>query len=138
VRWIRCKGNRKMTDQLPEKTTRVLYTYLQAVYGERMASLPQTAPVWISLSNKNHGQAIAHRTIQRICDKHLCTSKMHATRHTWAVAMNKRCATLTDIQKGLGHTSAHTTSIYMEQQLGYQNAYARDLEDKFGIDTQEE
>ena len=28
--------------------------------------------------------------------------------------------------------------IYMEQQLGYQNAYARDLEDEFGIGTQED
>jgi len=60
---------------------------------------------------------------------------MHATRHTWAVAMNKRGAKLTDIQKGLGHASAHITSSYMEQQLGYQNAYARALEDEFGIDT---
>ncbi len=138
VRWIRCKGNRKMTDELPEKTTRVLYDYLQAVYGEELATLPPTAPVWISLSDKNHGQAIAHRTIQRICDKHLGTSKMHATRHTWAVTMNKRGAKLTDIQKGLGHASAHTTSLYMEQQLGYQNAYARDLEDEFGIGAQQE
>jgi len=52
--------------------------------------------------------------------------------------MNKRGAKLTDIQKGLGHASAHTTSIYMEQQLDYQNAYARDLEDEFGIDIQHE
>jgi hypothetical protein len=52
--------------------------------------------------------------------------------------MNKRGAKLTDIQKGLGHASAHTTSLYMEELLGYQNAYARDLEDEFGIDTQDE
>ena len=34
---------------------------------------------------------------------------------------------------GLGHSNLKTTSDYLEEQLGYTNAYARDLEDEFGI-----
>ena len=71
--------------------------------------------------------------MQRICDQRLGTPKSHALRHTWAVTMHKKGAKLADIGKGLGHSNLKTTSDYMEEQLGYVNVYARDLEDEFGI-----
>lgn len=133
VYWERCKGNKQMQDELPEKTTRALYTYLHAVYGVNLLSLPGDAPVWVSFSKRNPGQAIGIRTIAYLCETYLGTSKVHATRHTWAVTMSKKGATLQQIGKGLGHSNLKTTSDYMEEQLGYENPYASSLEEEFGI-----
>jgi site-specific recombinase XerD len=133
VIWPRCKGNKQMIDELPEKTTRVLYDYLYAAYGSALGALAATAPIWLSFSHHNERQAISIKTVQRICDARLGTPKSHALRHTWAVTMHKKGAKLADIGKGLGHSNLKTTSDYMEEQLGYVNVYARDLEDEFGI-----
>jgi site-specific recombinase XerD len=133
VRWVRCKGNQQMTDTLPQHTTTALYDYLCALYGAQLGQLPPTAPVWVSFSNKNHGQPISIRTIQRICHTYLHTSKAHATRHTWAVTMHKQGATLAQIGRGLGHRNLKTTSDYLQEQLSYDNPYACALEEAFGI-----
>ncbi len=133
VVWVRCKGNKQMTDELPEKTTAVLYEYLAAAYGSALGTLAAAAPIWLSFSHHNERQAIGIKTVQRICDARLGTPKSHALRHTWAVTMHKKGAKLADIGKGLGHSNLKTTSDYMEEQLGYHNPYSRDLEDEFGI-----
>jgi integrase/recombinase XerD len=118
VEWERCKGNKQMIDCLPAKTTKALYEYLHAVYGTKMASLSGDTPIWISFSRRNYGQAIGIGTIANICEAHLGTSKVHATRHTWAVTMHHKGASLQQIGKGLGHSNLKTTSDYMEEQLG--------------------
>lgn len=133
VLWPRCKGNKQMVDELSEKTTAALYDYLLAAYGPELGSLPASAPVWLSLSPRNRRQAIGIKTVQRICDQRLGTPKSHALRHTWAVTMHRKGAKLADIGRGLGHSNLKTTSDYLEEQLGYTNAYAHDLEDEFGI-----
>jgi site-specific recombinase XerD len=58
---------------------------------------------------------------------------MHATRHTWAVTMHKKGATLAEIGRGLGHSNLKTTSDYLEEHLGNVNKYATTLEAEFGI-----
>ncbi len=133
VIWARCKGNKQLVDELTEKTTAALYDYLLAAYEPELGSLEAAAPVWLSFSNHNSRHAISIKTVQRICAAHLGTSKSHALRHTWAVTMHRKGAKLADIGKGLGHSNLKTTSDYLEEQLGYENAYARDLEDEFGI-----
>jgi site-specific recombinase XerD len=133
VTWTRCKGNKMMIDNLPEKTTTALYDYLIDAYKSELGHLRNNAPVWISFSNRTNGKAIQARTIQRLCEKYLGTSKFHATRHTWAVTMSKQNASLQQISKGLGHNNLATTSAYLEEQLGYENPYAESLEDLFGI-----
>jgi integrase/recombinase XerD len=135
VEWERCKGNEQMTSSLSAKTTEALYAYLQhaRVYGNRVFTLSGDAPVWVSFSKQNRGQAIGTRTIANICEHYLGTSKVHATRHTAAVGMSKQGASLADIGRFLGHKNLKTTSDYMEEQLGYENPYASALEDAFGI-----
>jgi integrase/recombinase XerC len=133
VLWRRCKGNKEMTDVLQEKTTTALYEYLHMLYGDRLKTTAKDAPIWVSLSDRNRGQAIGARTLQRICEAHLGTSKMHATRHTYAVTMHHSGASLAEIGKGLGHSNLKTTSDYLEEHLGYENKYASTLESIFGI-----
>lgn len=101
VEFERCKGNKHFTNRLEEKTTRVLYAYLESVYGDQLPTLSGDAPIWVSFSRQNQGQAIGTRTLSNICKSYLDTSKFHATRHTWAVMMNKKGAKLTEISKGL-------------------------------------
>jgi site-specific recombinase XerD len=133
VTWIRCKGNKQMTDELPERTTKVIYEYLHAHYGSALLTLRADAAVWVSYSPHNEGEAIGIRTISRISEKYLGTSKVHALRHTWAVTMHRRGAKLSEIGRGLGHSNLKTTSDYLEELLAYENPYARTLEDEFGI-----
>jgi site-specific recombinase XerD len=127
----RCKGNKKMIDTLPPTVTSAVFDYLIAVYGSNPPS--KDAPVWVSFSNRGKGQAISARTIERICDKYMGTSKAHATRHTWAIEMKNRGADITQIQKGLGHSNLQTTTIYMEELTGYENPFAAALADVWGI-----
>jgi site-specific recombinase XerD len=133
VEWERCKGGKQLHDVLPEKTTQALYTYLQAVYGTKLGTLSGDAPVWVSCSLRNAGQAIGTRTISNICEAYLGTSKVHATRHTWAMTMMKKGASLQQIGKGLGHSNLKTTSDYLEDLAAYENPYAASLEDEWGI-----
>ncbi len=135
IEWPHCKGNKRMQDTLSTKTTGALLAYLKHgdVYGNRLFTLPADAPIWISFSRRNVGQAIGTRTISNICEQYLESSKVHTTRHTWAVNMHRQGASYEQIRKGLGHSNLKITSDYMEEQLGYENPYASGLEDAFGI-----
>lgn len=132
VSWERTKGNKHMQDLLRERTTAALAVYLQTVYGPQFADGDLDRPVWVSFSHQNAGQAVGIKTLSRICEAHLGTSKFHTTRHTWTVAMHKQGASLAEIGKGLGHRNLKTTADYLEELLGYENPYARGLEEAFG------
>src|SRR5262249_19702235 len=108
--------------------------YLHAIYGKDLTPLPSTAPIWVSFSDRNQGKAVSARTLQRVCDRYLGTSKFHATRHTWAVTMHKTGAKLADIGRGLGHSNLKTTSDYMEEQLEQINPYAETIEETLGFE----
>lgn len=129
----RCKGDKLQTDKLGEKTTDALYEYLYTLYGKDLYQTAKESPVWVSLSDRNKGEAISPRTLQRICEKYLGTSKMHATRHTCAVTMHEKGATLAEIGRQLGHSNLKTTSDYLQVHLNDTNKYASILEAEFGI-----
>ncbi len=133
VNWPRCKGGKVMEDLLETKTTAALYAYLHAVYGKELASLPGEAPIWLSFSRRNGRQAIGARTISNICEQHLGTSKVHATRHTTALSMHKGGATLQQVGRQLGHSNLKVTSDYLAELAGYENPLAGELETLFGI-----
>ncbi|MGH2479918.1 MAG: tyrosine-type recombinase/integrase [Ktedonobacteraceae bacterium] len=133
VEWERCKGNEVMKSVLKVRATRALLAYLHTVYGADLTSVPPEAPVWISFSKRNPGQAIGTRTISNICQAAFGTTKVHTTRHTAAVHMMKRGATLAEVGHFLGHKNLKTTSDYLEEQVGYENPYGDDLEATFGI-----
>jgi site-specific recombinase XerD len=128
-----CKGKKFFTNRLAPKTTRALYAYLESVYPGQLLTLPGDAPVWVSFSDRNYGQAIGIRTLSNICEEYLGTSKFHAPRHTLAVTMHNKGAKITDISKALGHSDIKITSDYLEEHLSYENPLATELEEEWGI-----
>jgi integrase len=129
-----CKGKKSFTNRLGTKTTTALYVYLDTVYPCQLPTLSGDAPVWISFSDRNRGQAIGTRTISLICETYLGTSKTHASRYTLAVTMHNKHAKITDIQKALGHSNVAITSDYLEEHLSYENPLTAELEEEWGIE----
>ena len=128
-----CKGKKSFTNRLEAKTTTALYTYLERIYPGQLLTLPGDAPIWISFSDRNKGQAIGIHTLSNICEAYLGTSKFHAPRHTLAVTMHNKGAKITDISKALGHSSIAITHGYLEEHLSYENPLASELEEEWGI-----
>ena len=134
VDFDRLKGKKTATNRLEAKTTAALYAYLVAVYPGQLLQLAGDAPVWISFSDRNKGQALGARSISNICETYLGTSKTHAPRHTLAVTMHHKGAKITDISRALGHSNVAITSGYLEEHLSYENPLAAALEEEFGIE----
>jgi site-specific recombinase XerD len=134
IAWPRCKGNKRLDpDVLKERTTRALYDYLYAAFGTELGTLANDARIWLSDSDRNRRQPIDTRTVQRVSMKYLGTSKVHATRHTWAVAMMHQNATLAQIGKRLGHSNLKTTSDYLDELSVQENPHAAAIEELFDI-----
>jgi site-specific recombinase XerD len=134
VDFDKLKGKKTGTNRLASKTTAALYAYLEAVYPGQLLTLLGDAPVWVSFSDRNKGQAIGPRTLSNICEMYLGTSKTHAPRHTLAVTMHNKHAKITDISKALGHSDIKITSDYLEDHLSYENPLAAELEEEWGIE----
>jgi site-specific recombinase XerD len=131
VTWQRCKGAKVMSDILTPRVVTALITYLGAVYGI-IAELPADTPIWLSFArNETKGFAIGKQAISDICKKWLGTSKVHATRHTFAVAMEQAGAKLSDIGNRLGHSNLSTTSEYMKRLHSAENPFSQRLEEMF-------
>src|SRR6266567_3635898 len=128
-----CKGNKVMRDLLDADTSAVLLDYLHAHYGKQLLTLPDDAPIWVSYSRQNKGQAISTKTLSNICAAHLDTSKVHALRHTFAVGMVRSGAPITDLAGRLGHTDIKITQLYTKELLGDENPYGEKLSARFGI-----
>jgi integrase/recombinase XerD len=128
-----CKGNKVMRDLLDADTSAVVLDYLHAQYEKQLPTLPEDAPIWVSVSRQNKGQAISTRTLSNICAAHLDTSKVHALRHTFAVGMVRSGAPITDLAGRLGHTDLKITQLYTKELLGDENPYGEQLSARFGI-----
>lgn len=138
----RCKGGKEMRDTLAYSVSHALLDWLQAYYGADL--VPGTAgdsrPVWCALANTGHkngrtciGDRLGPQSIADICQKHLGTSKVHATRHTWAHRMEKAGASAATIQARLGHESLATTGRYLAQLSQAENPYADKVAADLGI-----
>ncbi len=129
-----CMGGKIMHDKLDVETSAVLLEYLYAQYGKNPASrLDSDAPVWVSYSRANAGQAISAKTLSNICAAHVQTSKVHALRHTFAVGMVRSGAPITDLAGRLGHTDIKITQTYTKEIMGDENPYGEKLTARFGI-----
>ena len=133
---FRCKGHTSMRDTLDAETSAVVLDYLHAQYGPSLLTLSPDAPLWVSYSRQNPGQAIGTETLSQICERTLHTTKVHATRHTFAVGLNHVGAPITAIAGRLGHTDIRTTQIYLRELLSAENPYAEQLSARFGIKRQ--
>src|SRR5262249_48458571 len=79
-----------------------------------LAGPPPEQPLWISLANNGTaGHTLTTRTIARICERRLGTSKVHALRHTFARTMEDAKAKVSEIQAALGHADLGTTGRYL-------------------------
>ena len=132
ITWQRCKGGKTMRDQVDPNVARALIDYLQDVYGNELQA---EAPVWISFSryNARKREAIGTQAIAAVCVKYLHISKVHATRHSFAIFMEDADAKLSDIGARLGHSSLATTSRYMQRLHSAENEYAGQIAASLGI-----
>jgi integrase/recombinase XerD len=120
-----------MRDQVDPTVARALIDYLQEIYGNE---LPSGFPVWVSFSrNDSYGEAIGTQAISAVCEKYLNISKVHATRHSFAILMEEAGARLSDIGERLGHSNLATTSRYMTRLHSAENAYAEKIAMTLGI-----
>lgn len=133
--WPHAKGGKVMRDTLPAPVGEALLRWLHAAYGGQLGpALAPDAPVWISLArNASRGRALGIQSIADVCEKRLGTSKVHATRHTFAHAMETVGAKVSDIQARLGHASLQTTGRYLAALRSAENAHADDLAALFGM-----
>jgi integrase len=128
-----CKGNKVMRDRLDEETSAILLEYLHAEFGKNIMQLGGDAPIWVSYSNRNQGQAIGAKTLSNICLDILDTGKVHALRHTFAVGMIRSGAPITDLASRLGHTDIKITQTYAKEVTGDDNPYGEKLTARFGL-----
>lgn len=136
VSFEHCKGGKTMRDALPLPVATALLEWLHDYYGEIKIGVPgDVRPVWIALSRDPlvNGKQLGAQSFANICKKHLGTSKVHVTRHTWARSMKDLGAPMSDIQKRLGHESLATTGRYLDSLSKDENPYADQLAAHYGI-----
>jgi site-specific recombinase XerD len=139
--WRRTKGGKTMQDEIQPHIARVLIRYLEDWYQVPFAQIAEKyradAPVWVSLDNRNRGKPLAHDGVALICKRHLGTSKVHATRHSFAHAMEESGAKVSEIQAKLGHTNLQTTGRYLAALNSAKNQHAGKVAAMFGIEEDE-
>jgi site-specific recombinase XerD len=134
--WERAKGGKVLRDTLPAPVSRAVLRYLHALYGAHLDRLPSDAPIWVSLSRRNHRAALGVQSVADICARWLGTSKVHALRHTFARTMEDQGAKVSDIQQRLGHRSLATTGLYLAALASADNQHADALAGAFGFDDE--
>lgn len=129
----RCKGGKTLYDTLDSRLSQAFLTYLHTIYGTQMEQLAPNAPIWISFSDRNYGQAIGPQTIADICEKRLGISTVQALRHTFALVMEQQGAPIHTIQERLGRASLSDTSTYLSRIKQAFNPHASALAEVFGV-----
>ncbi len=128
----RCKGGKAMRDSLPPPVASALLSWLHRFYHD-LEGLAPTAPLWVCLSNRARGSALSHQSIGQICLKRLGTSKVHTTRHSFALAMMQAGAKVNEIATQLGHSNPAVTGRYLMKLKTEANPYARELMNRYGL-----
>lgn len=129
-----CKGGKLEYNKLDEETSVVFLEYLHAQFGKRLLTIESAAPIWVSYSKQNKGEAISVQTLSAICRQTLGTSKNHALRHSFAVAMIRSGAPITDLAQALGHTDIKITQLYAKEvDKSADNPYGQKIVTRFGI-----
>lgn len=132
VMWPHAKGNKVLRDTLPAAVGKALVNYVDACYGE---TLTPDCAVWVSLAHDaSHGNQLSERSIANIVYKHLGTSKVHTTRHTFAHAMEEAGASVSEIQSRLGHASLATTGRYLASLRSAENKHGEVVAALYGIE----
>lgn len=112
----KAKGGKQFKDVLSPEVSAILAHWLSACYRGRFLRLPDDTPIWVNVHHPSKAnEPLQYDGIRGIVKKHLDSTRVHTTRHTFAVLMEKAGAKLTDIQVLLGHENPATTGIYLEK-----------------------
>ena len=116
IKWVaRTKTATTRTDVFQGKLAKIFLTYLEDYYireGKIVNSLRQLSsesPVWVSLSNRNEGQAVSRKTIQNILEKYFGTTRMHGVKHASADALFRQGMSIQEIARQLKSVTNQTT-----------------------------
>ncbi len=132
------KGDEVMQDLLSIPVTKVLRAWLEMFYTVPLKDLPADRPLWVNVHHQSHyGEPLGYHGVSGICQHYLGTSKVHVTRHTFAILMELAGAKLTDIQKRLGHKNAATTGTYMDKLTQDRNPFAEKIASMLGLENEE-
>lgn len=130
------KGKEEIKDTLDAATQRVFDDYrtmLTDHFQRRGQTLTPEHPVFMGLGNRSHGKPLSIQFVSKICATHLGESRVHATRHTWAVRATEQGAGPNEIRKQLGHATLAHTIKYLEDKQAHVNKWADTLAKEFGI-----
>lgn len=141
-----CKGGKELYDTLEPRVVRALLSYLKAMFHYDPMEQRSTCrtvidpeqPLWLSLSHKRYRQALSQRGLADIFERYFDTTRIHATRHTFALMMLKSGATILDIMHRLGHNNISTTSRYLSSLISSENTFASKLLDEMGIEDDDD
>lgn len=146
VTWNRTKGGKTLRDKLPSAVGKALKEYRKAVNSLASSSVVlSTSPtdsststygsqVWVSFAgNGTAMRPLSLKGLERICQKHLGTSKFHTLRHSFAHEMENAGAKVSEIQARLGHSNLATTGEYLTALRSDENEYAESLADRLGM-----
>lgn len=128
----RCKGNKQAGNVLSPAVSAAVLAWITCCYGS-LKEMPDGAPLWPVLAAHGRGQPMAIRSISNLCEKHLGTSKVHATRHTFAQKMEEAGAKPSEIAGKLLHNDPATVQRYLEKLKSAENPYADKLEVLLGL-----
>ena len=127
VTWRHVKGGKILHDLLEPFVKRMLEIYLQEQHGSEWRYLPHDTPVWVSLSTHGYGERLSIWGIAGIYKRRLGISKVHASRYTFASLMESLGASLSDIQRRLGHASPQTTAHYLRKTASAKNPQGKEM-----------
>lgn len=126
VAFPHCKGGKAMEDLLEPEVLDAILEYLHMLYGtDDLGSLPPETPLWVRLRGER--KQLGGNGVRQIWIKWLGTSKVHSSRHSFAIAMLRVGAGLDDIASRLGHSNASTTAIYLKRAGSAENKYGAKL-----------
>lgn len=129
-----CKGGKVEYNKLDEEPTVVFLEYLHAQFGKQLLTIAPDAPIWVSYSKQNKGQAISVQTLSAVCRDAFGTSKNHALRHTFAEGEIRLGAPITDLAAALEHTDIKITQRYVKGlEKSAENPLGKKLVARFGI-----
>ncbi len=130
----RLKGAKSTRDTLDEVVSTVLVLWVQTAYNAPLKDIDADAAIWMDLAHPTRSsEALGYQGIAGVCRHYLDTSKVHTTRHSFALLMQAIGAKLTDIQKLLLHTNAATTGLYLETITRNQNQFIGKLTAALGL-----
>jgi integrase/recombinase XerD len=130
----RLKGAKSTRDTLDEVVSTVLVLWIQTAYNKPIKDIAADAAVWMDLAHPTRAEEpLGYQGIAGVCRHYLDTSKVHTTRHSFALLMQAIGAKLTDIQKLLLHSNAATTGLYLETITRNQNQFLGKLTALLGV-----